>query len=612
MTRNPAGSVPALLGAVAAPVPLGEGPITPAPPPRRSRFGLLGDLTAHVRWLLGERRSWILALPAIGVVAAGTEVFLLLAIVRALLLLVDDASGTVMELGPLALDVTTDQLLILAAVAGLATVALRVADSIVVGRLASRAASTARSRLIDSYFSADWRAMSQTRSGHLQQLLGTNVQVASTAVPLLGTVMSASINLAVYAVFVLLASPLVGFIFALLGVVVVGLVSILRQQTKRVAARATDTVRDVQLTATSLTGVNRELQLFDVQPAARAQLQRLNQAARKALGRLRTMQRLIPVLFQQLILLGVVGMIALARQLDIDASQFGTAAILAVRSLSYLQQLNTSTQSYVEAGPYLGEIRDAVEHHERSVRRRGDQDLRAVERIELEDVGFTYDREQVLHEVSLRIDPGDWVAFVGPSGGGKTTLATILAGLLAPTAGDHRVNGDDARAFTAASWASKFALLSQEPVLIRGTVADNIRFFRDGDLDQVERAAERAAIADVIRALPEGWDTPVGEGQGNLSGGQRQRIALARALYAEPQVLILDEPTSALDAESERLIEQSLFALPPESIVIVVSHRPTLLGRCERFLVIEDGRVAADGPRADVPVERYIGIAPST
>jgi ATP-binding cassette, subfamily B, bacterial len=508
------------------------------------------------------------------------------------------------------LDVTTGQLLLLAALAGFATLALRIADSVVVGRLAARAASTARSRLIDSYFAADWRAMSQTRAGHLQQLLGANVQTASGAVPLLGTVMSAGINLAVYGIFVIIASPLVGLIFAALGGAVVALMGVLRKRTKRVSKRSNQAVRDVQLTATSLTGVNRELQLFDVQPAARAQLQELNASARGALARLRTMQRLMPVLFQQLVLLGVVGLIAVARQLEIDASHFGTAAILAVRSLSYLQQLNTATQQYVEAGPYLAEIRDAVAHHERSARQRGADPLQTVRSIELEGIGFSYDRDPVVHGVSLTIEPGDWVALVGPSGGGKTTLATIVAGLLEPTSGSHRVNGQDARSFTAGSWASNFALLSQEPVLIRGSVAENIRFFREGSFEQVERAAERAAIADVIRALPDGWDTQVGEGQANLSGGQRQRVALA--LFAEPQVLILDEPTSALDAESERLIEESLFALPPESIVIVVSHRPTLLGRCERFVVIEDGRIVADGTRDEVSVERYIGTAPST
>lgn len=547
----------------------------------------------------------------IGVVSAGTEVFLLLSIVRALLLLVDEASGTVLALGPVALDVSTGELLLLAAVAGVTTVALRVADSFVVGRLAARAAATARSRLIDSYFAADWRAMVETRAGHLQQLLGTNVQTASNAVPLLGTVMAASINLAVYGVFVLLASPLVGLIFALLGAVVVGFMGVLRQRTKRVSVRSNRAVRDVQLTATSLSGVNRELQLFDVQPAARAQLQQLNQSARGSLAKLRTMQRLIPVLFQQLVLLGVVGLIALARELEIDASHFGTAAILAVRSLSYLQQLNTATQSYVEAGPYLAEIRDAVEHHERSARRRGDEELAGIKSIELDTVCFTYDRDQVLHDVSLRIEPGDWLALVGPSGGGKTTLATILAGLLEPSSGSHHVNGRAAGLFTARSWASRFALLSQEPVLIRGSLAENVRFFRGGSLERVERAAERAAIADVVKTLPNGWETEVGEGQANLSGGQRQRIALARALFAEPQVLILDEPTSALDAESERLIEDSLFALPDDTIVIVVSHRPTLLGHCKRFVVIEDGRIVADGSRAEVSVERYIGSTPT-
>lgn len=564
-----------------------------------------------MRWLLGERQRWILVLPAIGVIAAASEVFLLLAIVKALLLLVDDAAATEVALGPITLEITTGQLLLLAAVAGVVTLGVRIVDGLIIGRLAARAAATARSRLIDSYFAADWRAMSKTRAGHLQQLLGANVQTASGAVPLLGTAMSASINLVVYATFILVASPLVGLIFALLGGAVVVLVGLLRKRTKAMSRRSAGAVRDVQLTATSLTGVNRELQLFDVQSAARAELQRLNRSARSALARLRTMQRLVPVLFQQLVLLGVVGLIALARQLEIDASQFGAAAILAVRSLSYLQQLNNATQSYVEAGPYLDEIRDAVDHHERSARQRGGEILETVESIELYDVRFTYDRDPVLHDVSLRIEPGDWVALVGPSGGGKTTIATVLAGLLEPTTGSHRVNGRTAHDFTARSWASRFALLSQEPVLIRGSVADNIRFYREGSIEQVERAAERAAIADVIRTLPDGWNTQVGDGQANLSGGQRQRIALARALFAEPQVLILDEPTSALDAESEQLIEQSLFALPDDAIVIVVSHRPTLLGHCQRFLVIEDGRVVADGPRAEVPVERYVGSTPS-
>lgn len=579
---------------------------------RRRRLGLgqIGALIAHARWLLGDRQRWIVVLPTISVFMAAAEVVLLVAIVRALLLLVDPTSTAEISLGPISGDLELGQLLLLAAGASLLSIGLRVADSLVVGRLAARAASTARSKLIDSYFAADWRAMARMRSGHLQQLLGANVQTASSAVPLLSSTLTAMINLGVYGAFVAISSPTVGAVFVVLGLVMMTLFSFLRNRSKSVGRTSKKYVRDVQLTATSLSSLNRELQLFDVQEAARQELQVLNNRARLALAHLRTMQRLIPSLFQQVVLLAVVGMIVLADQLDIEASSFGTAAILAVRSLSYVQQLNNSTQTYVEAGPFLDEIREAVSAHAEDVRRRGDRALDEVQELELRHAGFAYDDAPVLREIALELLPGDWLGIVGPSGGGKTTLAMLIAGLLTPSEGTYRVNGEEATSYSSTTWASTFSLLSQEPVLIRGSLAENVRFFRPGSRQDVERACERAAIADDIRGLPDGWDTQVGDGQANLSGGQRQRVALARALYGNPQVLILDEPTSALDAENERLIEESLFALGPDAIVIVVSHRPTLLGHCNRFLVIEDGRIVADGSRDEVPVERYVGVLP--
>lgn len=562
---------------------------------------------AQTRWLVGDRSRWLLAIPLLSVVVAASEVVVLVAIVRSLLLLVDDAPATDISLGPVSADLSPAELLWLATGAALFSIAMRVVDSIVVGRLAARATSLARRRLIDSYFAADWRAMARMRAGHLQQLLGTNVQVASTVVPLFGAATSALVNLAVYGLFVAMTSPVVGAVFLLLGLVVISVFSLLRRRSKTVATESQTWIRDVQLSATTLSSLNRELQLFDVQDVAREQLQALNRDAHGALARLRTMQRLLPSLFQQLVLLGVVGLVAAARLLDIDASSFGTAAILAVRSLSFVQLLNNATQSSVESGPFVAEIQEAVEHHSEQARRRGDENLERVSDLRLVGVGFAYEDEPVLADVSFALQPGDWLGIVGPSGGGKTTLANVIAGLIAPGSGRYTVNGRDADAFSSRSWASTFALLTQEPVLIRGSVADNVRFFRGGTQDDVERAAERAAIAGDIAGLREGWETQVGDGQGNLSGGQRQRIALARALYGEPKVLVLDEPTSALDAESEALIERSLFALGPDVIVVVVSHRPTLLGHCNRFLVVEGGRVVADGPRWEVPIERYVG-----
>lgn len=573
------------------------------------RIGQIGELLGHVRWLLGERWRWIAALPMLSVAAASSEVVLLVSIVRSLLLLVEPDSTSEVGLGPINADLSATALLMVAAVASLCSIALRVAESFVVGRLAARAAFTARSHLIDSYFAADWRGMAQLRSGRLQQLLGNNVMMASNAVPLLASMIAALINLSVYGGFVAASSPLVGAIFLILGIVVVGCVSLLQRRAKADSGASQGHVRDVQLAATTLSSLNRELQLFDVKDAARRELHGLNTEARLSLARLRTMQRLIPNLFQQIVLLAVVGLVVLAREVGLDASSFGTAAILALRSLSYLQMLNSSKQTYTEVAPYLGEIHEAIDEHLEEVRQRGDSTLGSVERLVLDRVSFGYDETLVVEDVSLEVRAGEWLGIVGPSGGGKTTLANVLAGLLVPNEGTYRVNDADATSYSAASWASHFAVLSQEPALIRGTVAENISFYRSGDQREVEAAASSAAIAADIEALPHGWETPVGDGQANLSGGQRQRIALARALFGQPSVLILDEPTSALDAENERLIERSLADLAPATIVIVVSHRPSLLDRCQRILVMESGQVSRETDPHRSDVRRYVGAS---
>jgi ABC-type multidrug transport system fused ATPase/permease subunit len=296
-----------------------------------------------------------------------------------------------------------------------------------------------------------------------------------------------------------------------------------------------------------------------------------------------------------------------ARQLDLDASSFGTAAILAVRSLQFLQQLNASNEQYAEVAPYLDEIHEAIDEHAERARPRGQRTIDAVRELELDGVEFSYGELPAIRDVSLRVEHGTWLGVVGPSGSGKTTLANVLAGLLRPTRGAYRVNGIDAEDIDADSWASRFAVLSQEPVLTRGSIADNISFYREASGEAVADAARRAAIADDIEKMPLGWETPVGEGESSLSGGQRQRLALARSLLEHPSVLILDEPTSALDAESERLVEQSLRSLDPDTIVIVVSHRPTLLSRCTRFAIVEAGSVTVIDHRDEALISRYVG-----
>jgi ABC-type multidrug transport system fused ATPase/permease subunit len=558
-------------------------------------------------WLLGDRRRWILILPVISLAAAATDVLLLVAIVRSLLGLVDETSETEFDFGPFTWTIGQTALLWVAVGAAFVSIVLRTGEAVIVGRLAARAASTARRAVVTSYFAADWRSVALMRTGRLQQLLGTNCQQASNAIPIVATGLGALISLCVFGVFIAVASPAVAAIFLVVGVGVLGVFTRARRLSSHTAERLQLQMRELSLTATTLASLSREVRLFNAGRGAGGEIVALSDEAGPTLAKLRTLQRLVPSLFQQTVLLAVVGLVVLADELDLDAAGFGAAAILALRALTYLQALNTSRQAYIEAAPFLYELREAIELQEASADRRGDQALSGVQDLVLEGVTFSYESEPVLRDINLRVSAGDRLGIIGPSGGGKTTLVNVLAGLLRPAAGTYQVNGLQASGYSADSWAEHFALLSQEPLLLRESVAENIAFFRTVDAKDVQRAAEQAAVAEDIKQLPQGWDTQVGEGQSGLSGGQRQRVALARALVGPPAVLILDEPTSALDARNEQLIERSLQTLDPDTIVIVVSHRPTLLGRCNRFVVVEAGEIVAAGTREEVDVARYVG-----
>ena len=163
-----------------------------------------------------------------------------------------------------------------------------------------------------------------------------------------------------------------------------------------------------------------------------------------------------------------------------------------------------------------------------------------------------------------------------------------------PSSGALTINGHDATMFSPASWAARIACVPQEPVLLRGTVADNIRWFRDVDNDQLLAAARQANIADEIAAWPNGIDTDVGHGGSQLSVGQRQRICLARALAGRPDMLLLDEATSALDSVSEERIRAALDALKGHVTMVIVAHRPSTLSLCDRIVHVDEGRLQPD------------------
>jgi ATP-binding cassette subfamily B protein len=230
-----------------------------------------------------------------------------------------------------------------------------------------------------------------------------------------------------------------------------------------------------------------------------------------------------------------------------------------------------------------------------------------------QDVGFQYHGSEAfaLKNVTLDIQPGETVALVGPSGAGKTTLCNLVARFYDPTQGIIRLDGIDLKEYAVESYRQLIGIVEQDVFLFDGSVADNIGY---GDLgasfSQVREAAVIANADPFIQELPKGYDTIIGERGVKLSGGQRQRLAIARAVLADPKILILDEATSNLDTESERLIQKSLIALMKNRTNFVIAHRLSTITHADRIVVIEGGEVVEMGSHTELMKlgKKYFGM----
>ncbi len=214
-----------------------------------------------------------------------------------------------------------------------------------------------------------------------------------------------------------------------------------------------------------------------------------------------------------------------------------------------------------------------------------------------EDVHFAYEEDKpVLHGVSFEATPGMIVALVGSSGSGKSTMAGLAAAFLHPDKGKVLVDGVDLRTVKLASYREQLGLVFQDDFLFDGTIQENLRFARPSATDEeVQACAEQAYVTEFSDRFPDGLETIIGERGVKLSGGQRQRVTIARALLADPRILILDEATSSLDTESEALIQRSLHDLLKGRTTIVIAHRLTTIQRADLILVIESGKIVERG-----------------
>jgi ATP-binding cassette, subfamily B, bacterial MsbA len=279
-------------------------------------------------------------------------------------------------------------------------------------------------------------------------------------------------------------------------------------------------------------------------------------------------------------------------------AQLITFMIIVMRLLPPLKQLSqlpTTAQQSLAAAERLFAVLD---HPTEVQLDRGTKEVAGFRHgIEFDRVGFAYDQDPVLSDISFVAKRGDVVALVGPSGAGKTTLVDLIPRFYESTSGRILLDGLDTREIRLDSLRSLTGVVSQDTVLFNDTVFRNVAYGSAGTKtrDEVIAAARAANAHDFIMQLPEGYDTILGERGTRLSGGQRQRLAIARALLTDPPILILDEATSALDAESERLVQQAIDRLLENRTVFVIAHRLSTVAHANLILVLDQGRIVERG-----------------
>jgi subfamily B ATP-binding cassette protein MsbA len=283
-----------------------------------------------------------------------------------------------------------------------------------------------------------------------------------------------------------------------------------------------------------------------------------------------------------------------------DFASFMTAMLMLLAPLKHLTEISAPLQRGLAAAESVFALIDTPTEEDRGTMKID----RARGEIAFEEVSLTYPTrtEPALRGVSFKVKPGETVALVGGSGGGKTTLANLLPRFYAPDSGRVLLDGHDIQVLTLDSLRANLALVSQDVVLFNDTIRANIAYGAMGAAGEkdIVAAAEAAHAMDFIRETPQGLDTLIGENGMRLSGGQRQRLAIARALLKNAPVLILDEATSALDTESERIVQDALEVLMRGRTTLVIAHRLSTIERADRILVLERGRIAESGAHAQL------------
>lgn len=460
-----------------------------------------------------------------------------------------------------------------------------------------------RRDLVRNYLYSTWENRASRALGSTQFNVGTLAERTGEVATMLAFMTGAAVMMLSFVVGAFVVHPLATLAIVSGSVALLAGLRPITRRTRQSAESMIAATRQVGEDVTELETLTLEVEAFGVEPAEIDRLSPVIEEASDKFRRNRFYAIAVPQYFQAAALAVVLVAVGVLLLLATDSTaSIGAAVILLIRSLSLAQQVVNTNQRITELIPQMDSGLEQLNADRAAQRRRPMTTVDHVLPLRFENVSYSYPGaadSDALSDIELVIDKGESIGVIGPSGAGKSTLMLMILGVIDPTEGRILADGQPISG-SDGSIMSRHAvgIVPQSPVLLRGSLADNVRFYRDFSAAEVDDAL---ASVGLIQELGDGAASlrlePGGTG---LSGGQRQRLSIARAIISRPEVLVLDEPTSALDTLSEKRIEGVLADLRDSTALVIVAHRMSTVQSCDRLVVMADGRIVEVGSPAEL------------